>query len=88
MTDRNNDIINIHKQRIVMDKERIKEEIGVAKLFITILAAILATLTGFIGGHFEKMDIFLLLISCIADIVLFLFLIKVFFKLNEPIEKL
>ena len=71
-----------------MDKERIKEEIGVAKLFITILAAILATLTGFIGGHFEKMDIFLLLISCIADIILFLFLIKVFFKLNELIEKL
>ena len=65
-----------------MNEKRITEELTFFRLLLTILAAITATLTGFIGGRFLTLDKSVLLLSVGIDVMLFVLititLIKIF----------
>jgi hypothetical protein len=69
-------------------KDRIKEEIGLYKLLMTIFSAIASSTLGWLFSNIGDMSIFYLLIGIITAIFSLISIFILFFKINTKIEDL
>jgi len=81
------DILNKCKT-LEMNEKRIVEELTFFRLLLTILSAITATLTGFIGGSVSTLEDSVLLLSCGVDLLLVAFMVFCLIKIIKLLKLL
>lgn len=69
-------------------KDRIKEEIGLYKLLMTILSAIDSSIVGWLFGNIEESSIITLVVGFIVMVALTAAILIFFIKINTKIEDL